>query len=127
MVNSIDLTLLFDEERILEDEEQSRPADPETDGHDGIITWKDSRFRRVRLFKADAVFKRNRDSRGGNQTMPLYVLIEDSYDWIGEDPKWPKEKQRRRTYVTGPDSKRIRQAAAIAEAYGGKINYYAAR
>ena len=123
----MDLNLLFDEERMVSSEDKSRPAEEEKDGHDGEIRWSDTRFRRVRLFKADAVIKKNRDSRGGYQALPLYVLIEDSYDWVGEDPHRPIEKQRRRTYVTGPDSKRIRQAVEIAAAHGGTINYYAAR
>ncbi len=123
----MDLQLLFDEERIISGPEQSRPATEEEgagedEGEGWNITWCDVSFRRVRLFKAEAVIKKNRDSRGGDQDLPLYVVIEDRYSWAGEDPRWPTESQRRRTYVTGPDSVRIRQAASIAESYGGKVN-----
>jgi len=119
----MELQLLFDEERYITGEEQSRPAEEEKDGWEGgSVTWCDVTFRRVRLFKADAVIKRNRASRGGYQPLPLYIVIEDRYSWIGEDPQWPVESQRRRTYVTGSDSVRIRQAASIAEGYGGKVN-----
>jgi len=122
----MDLQLLFDEERIINGEEQSRQATEEEGNVDGdkdwLITWCDTDFRRVRLFKADAVIKRNRDSRGGFQNLPLYIVIEDRYKWVGEEPRWPKESQKRRTYVTGTDSTRIRQAVGIAESYGGKVN-----
>ncbi len=119
----MDLKLLFDEERYITGEEQSRPAEEEKDGWEGgSVTWCDAMFKRVRLFKADAVIKKNRDSKGGDQYLPLYVLIEDRFSWVGEDPRWPVESQRRRTYVTGPASVRIRQAAEIADGYGGAVN-----
>lgn len=119
----MDLQLLFDEERCIKGEEQSRPAVEETDGWaGGYITWCDADFRRVRLFKANAIINKNRDSRGGVQDLPLYLIIEDRCTWVGEDPRWPKESQRRSTYVTGTDSTRIRQAANLAESYGGKVN-----
>ncbi len=120
----MELQLLFDEERMISGPEQSRPATEEDgmEGEDWNITWRDVSFLRVRLFKVEAVIKKNRDSRGNNQDLPLYIVIEDRYSWVGEDPQWPVESQRRRTYVTGPDSVRIRQAASIAESYGGKVN-----
>lgn len=119
----MDLFILFDEERMVASEEKSRPAEEERDGWSGgNITWRDTSFKRVRLFKSEAVIKKNRDSKGDSQSLPLYVLIEDSYNWVGEDPRWPAERQRRRTYVTGPDCKRIREAVKIAESYGGKLN-----
>jgi len=122
----MDLQLLFDEERIINSEEQSRPATEEEGNVEGDkdwrITWCDTDFRRVRLFKAGAVIKKNRDSKGGFQNLPLYIVIEDRYTWTGEDPRWPAESQKRRTYVTGTDSTRIRQVVGIAESYGGKVN-----
>ena len=122
----MDLQLLFDEERIISGPEQSRPATEEEGNEEGDVgwrvTWCDTDFRRVRLFRADAVIQKNRDSKGGNQDLPLYLVIEDRYTWVGEDPTWPKESQRRRTYVTGTDSTRIRQVVGIAESYGGKVN-----
>ena len=122
----MELQLLFDEERIISGEEQSRQATEEEGNEEGdkdwLVTWCNTTFWRVRLFKAEAVIKKNRDSKGGDQALPLYVLIEDRYSWIGEDPRWPTESQKRRTYVTGTDSTRIRQAVGIAESYGGKVN-----
>jgi hypothetical protein len=122
----MELKLLFDEERIIVGEEQSRDA-TEEDGFEGDgdgweITWADTLFRRVRLFKVDASISRNRSAHLGLQSFPLYVIVEDVCDWIGEDPQWPISRQKKRTYVTGRDSTRIRQAAAIADAYGGKVN-----
>ena len=117
----MELKVLFDEEHILEGEEQSRPA-TEEGWEDSLVTWRDVLFRRVRLFKVDAAIRRNRNSRGDLQGFPLYVIVEDVCDWIGEDPQWPVTRQKKRTYVTGTDSARIRQAAAIADSYGGKVN-----
>ncbi len=122
----MDLKVLFDEEHIIDGEEQSRDA-TEADGLEGggngwEITWCDTAFRRVRLFKVDASINRNRDLHGGLQNFPLYLIVEDVYDWIGEDPQWPITRQKKRTYVTGTDAARIRQAAAIADSYGGKVN-----
>lgn len=119
----MDLKLLFDEERYIKGAEQSRPADLEKDGwEEGTVTWCDALFRRVRLFKAEALIERNRNEKGGYQRLPLYILIEDRHDWLGADPSFATTSQRRRTYVTGRDSTRIRAAAAIAEAYGGEVN-----
>ena len=121
----MDLKLLFDEERLIMGEEQRRDAtkaDGAEDGGTGEITWCDTLFRRVRLFKAEALIDRNRVFPAEEELLPLYVLIEDRHDWVGEDPRLPVKRQKRRTYVTGPDSVRIRQAAAIAEAYGGEVN-----
>ena len=121
----MDLQLLFDEERIINGPEQSRQATEEEGNEEGdkdwLITWCDTDFRRVRLFKAEAFVEKNRDSRGGKEELPLYIIIEDRYTWVGEDPRWPKESQKRRTYVTGSDSTRIRQAVGIAESYGGEV------
>ena len=119
----MELEPLFDEEWYAQGEDQSRPADEEKDGWSGgDITWADSTFRRVRLFKVDATIRRNKDSKGGQQALPLYIIVEDSYVWEGEDPRWPITRQTKRIYTTGPDSKRIRQAAAIADSYGGEFN-----
>jgi len=119
----MELEPLFDEERYIQGEEHSRPADEEKDGWSGgDITWADSVFQRVRLFKIDATIKQNRNSGGCRQDLPLYVIVEDSCIWQGEDPRWPTTRQTKRTYVTGPGSKRIRQAAAIADSYGGAFN-----
>lgn len=119
----MELVQLFDEERIITGKEQRRKSDESKGELPGYyITWADTFFRRVRLFKAEAVFKKNRDEKGGSQELPLYLLIEDDYDWIGEDPRWPIARQRRRTYVTGTDSTRIRQAVKIADGFGGKVN-----
>lgn len=117
------MQLLFDEERHIKGPEKSRPAELEKDGYDdGTITWCNVLFRRVRLFKAEAVIERNRNERGGYQRLPLYILIEDRHDWLGEDPAFAVTSQRRRTYVTGSDSTRIRAAVAVADGYGGEVN-----
>ena len=116
----MDLIQLYDEERYIPGEEERREQTEEEGG--GVITWCSATFKRVRLFKAEAVIKKNRSSRGGYQNLPLYVVIEDTVVWAGEDPKYPNNSQRRRTYVTGPDSTRIRQVVKIAEAYGGTLN-----
>ncbi|GAF73626.1 unnamed protein product [marine sediment metagenome] len=115
----MELVKLFDEERIIDGEEQSRsPAEDE----DGPVTWCDVFFKRVRLFKSEASFKMNRSTYGHNQTVPLYLIIEDDCDWVGEDPAYSRQRQRKRVYSSGSDSTRVRQAVAIADGYGGKVN-----
>ena len=116
----MELVQLYDEERYITGEEQKRLATDEEEG--SYVTWCDAWFKRVRLFKADAVIKKNRSARGGYQNLPLYIVIEDTVAWVGENPQYPNESQRRRTYVTGPDSSRIRQVVKIAESYGGTLN-----
>lgn len=116
----MDLIQLYDEARYITGDEERREQTEEEGG--GFVTWRNVMFKRVRLFKADAVIKKNRSSRGGYQNLPLFVVIEDTVAWIGEDPQYPNESQRRRTYVTGPDSRRIRQVVRIAESYGGILN-----
>ena len=116
----MELVKLFDEERVITGEDQSRERTEEEGG--GVITWADALFKRVRLFKSKAVFKMNRSAYGHGEAIPLYLIIEDIVSWVGEDPAYSRQRQRKRVYCTGSDSTRVRQAVAIADAYGGKVN-----
>lgn len=47
-----------------------------------------------------------------------YLLIEDYKSYVGEPgPKREKYRQRKRAYVKGPDSERIRHAISIIDAF----------
>ncbi|KKK54851.1 hypothetical protein LCGC14_3080530 [marine sediment metagenome] len=116
------MDILYDEENTINSEEQSRPATGEEDWDgSGKITWCDNHWLRVRLLKETAHIASNRDS--GQATFPIYLLIEERYSWIGEDPRLPTTRTKKRAYVTGPDSKRIRQAISLLDEFGGERSY----
>ena len=116
----MELVKLFDEERYITGPEERREQTEEEGG--GVVTWSNGTFKRVRLFKTEAAFKENRSASSAYQRLPLYLLIEDVVAWKGEDPRYPNTSQRKRTYVSGSDSTRVRAAVKIADDYGGKVN-----
>ena len=116
----MDLIKLFDEERVITGKDQHRKLTKKEGG--GVITWADPFFKRIRLFKYEASFPMNRNAYGHRQNVPLYLIIEDFCDWVGEDPAYSRQRMRKRVYCTGSDSTRVRQAVAIADGYGGKVN-----
>lgn len=74
---------------------------------------------RVRLFRLTA-----KDGTYTVETWPVYLLVEqmETYDPVGEElvsGRYPQRYQKLRTYVTGNDSSRIRQAIAVIDAFGG--------
>lgn len=116
----MELVKLFDEERVVTGKDQSRKLTKKEGG--GRITWSDTFFKRVRLFKCEARVPQNRNAYGHVQNMPLYLIIEDFCDWVGEDPAYARKRMKKRVYCTGSDSTRVRQAVAIADGYGGRVN-----
>ena len=67
-------------------------------------------YLRVRLFRADV-----RDGSFNPDTWTVYLLSEEYRAFEGEPgpARGPKKNSRTRTYTTGPDSERIRQAINI--------------
>lgn len=109
----MELQTLYDEERSID-----KQADWTEDK-----TAVDVFYLRVRLFKGIG-FARNGIT---TEQHPVYLLMQDYKSFEG-DPELPGNRlgnkhQKKRAYVQGPDSKLIRQAIAIADAFGGKRSY----
>ena len=98
----------------LYDEEISRevsppPHDPENK------TVCDIYYLRIRLFRSDI-----RDVRPlGMDTWTIYLLFEEYRDFVGDPAveRECKEHSRTRSYVTGTDSERIRQAISVIDGF----------
>ncbi len=90
----------------------------EDDKYDGVDLF----YLRVRLFKAEVVVRKD---ILGVDSIPLYCLLEEyeSFEGDPDNDRGPHQHTKTRTYTTGPDSKRIRQAVEIASAFGGKRAY----
>ncbi len=71
-------------------------------------------YLRVRLFKADV-----KDGSFNPDTWTVYLLSEEQQTFAGKPgpTRRPKTSSRTQTYVTGPDSERIRQAIAILDRF----------
>ena len=106
---------LYDERRALEVPQTWKREDGDEKGVDMF-------YLRVRLFKSEVVVRR--DIMGVDR-VPIYFLLEEDESFEGDpqDDRQPRTHSNRRTYTTGPDSKRIRQAVEIASAFGGMRAY----
>ncbi len=71
-------------------------------------------YLRVRLFRTDI-----KDGFYNANTWTVYLLSEEYQTFEGEPSptRGPKKNSRTRTYVTGPDSERIRQAISILDGF----------
>jgi len=89
---------------------------------DGEYEGVDVLYLRVRLFKAEAIVQRN---IMGVDRVPFYFLLEEyeSFEGDPENHRGPSRHTKKRTYITGPDSKRIRQAVSLCDSFGGKRSY----
>ena len=74
----------------------------------------DISYLRVRLFRGDV-----RDGSFNPDTWTVYLLSEEYQAFKGEPgpARGPKRNSRTRTYTTGPDSERIRQAIDILDGF----------
>ena len=90
---------------------------------DGEYKGVDMFYLRVRLFKAEVTVRK--DILGVGR-VPLYFLLEEYESYEGDPDthsRGPLKHTKKRTYTTGPDSKRIRQAVAICDSFGGRRSY----
>lgn len=110
------MEMLYDEERAREVPQTWKREDGD---HDGI----DMLYLRVRLLKTVAEVKSNGGL--GVERWPIYFLLEERKSFEGDpaDHRESRKRTRVRTYTTGPDSKRIRQAVALADSLEGKRAY----
>ncbi|KKK79739.1 hypothetical protein LCGC14_2830460, partial [marine sediment metagenome] len=71
-------------------------------------------YLRVRLFRADV-----RDGSFNPDAWTVYLLSEEQQTFTGEPgpTRGPKTSSRTRTYGTGSDSERIRQAISILDGF----------
>ncbi|KKL69597.1 hypothetical protein LCGC14_2113380 [marine sediment metagenome] len=71
-------------------------------------------YLRVRLFRADI-----KDGAFNTDTWTVYLLSEEHQTFEGEPnpTRGPKKNSITRTYTTGPDSERIRQAIDILDRF----------
>lgn len=103
----------------LYDEEQVREV-PQTWEHedgskeDGIDLF----YLRVRLFKTVAQGERNQASHFTDR-WPVYFILEEYTSWEGEVVRYPSRRTKKRSYTTGPDSRRIRQCVNILDGFDG--------
>jgi len=102
------MRLLYDEQHIRE--EPMTYIDAEGDTQEGVNCF----YLRVRLFK-DTISEKDIHC-------PLYFLHLQHEDYVG-DPEVAAARARfrdkKRTFLSGPDSKRIRDAVAAIDAFGG--------
>lgn len=106
----------------LYDERKTRDMPQTWVREDGEYKGVDMFYLRVRLFKAEVIVRK--DILGVDR-MPLYFLLEEyeSYEGDPDNHRGQVKHTKRRTYTTGPDSKRIRQAVALCDGFGGKRAY----
>jgi len=72
-------------------------------------------YLRVRLFKEE--FSEIEGTR--RSTWPVYLLVQEYESWVGEPgpERHQPDRSQQRCYVLGPDSKRIRHAIALIDAF----------
>ena len=97
----------------LYDEEVSREISPPSHDPENKNAC-DISYLRVRLFRGDV-----RDGSFNPDTWTVYLLSEEYQAFEGEPSptRGPKKNSRTRTYTTGPDSERIRQAISILDGF----------
>lgn len=75
----------------------------------------DSFYLRCRLFKFTE--EDQRYATALVERWSAYLLVEDHNSYVGPSPDRPKSHQRRKVYIKGPDSQRIRHAISIIDTF----------
>ena len=110
------MTKLYDERRV-------REITPAPWAPEGDKTACDIFYLRCRLFRLDA--EDTQDPLATRECWPVYLLLEEYKSYEG-DPvgtaRELKEHTNKRVFLTGPDSKRIRQTITILDAFSDKVD-----